>query len=80
MIRFVILATMRRGVLRFPEPLDEEGCQAALRQIELENAPRSVALSERVIWRYDSRRRKLKDSSLEGRARIDRMVELACKR
>ena len=80
MIRFVILATLRRGVLRFPEPLDDAGHRAALRQIEIENLLHFRPVCERVVWRYDSRRRKLMERGLERRERIDRMVELACRR
>jgi hypothetical protein len=80
MIRFVVIATMRRGVLKRPEPLDDANqwrAFSAWRQDEsrLIRAEWELdAMNEaRVVWA----KKPVKSAAL---IRVDRMMELAGRR
>lgn len=80
MRRFVVVATMRRGVLDVPEPLDDAGQTAAFARLAREEDPGSRRLpmyggnENRVIWSHG---RPLVNGRYESRPYVERMMRIA---
>ena len=74
MKRLVVIATVRRGPVRPPEPVSEE-LEAAMWEREYAE---SGAMDARVRWQTGPVRR-LPKRNFEPRAKVERLMELARK-
>jgi hypothetical protein len=70
MKRFVVIATLRRGVLDPPEPLD-----AAFEEVEL--SPLAALNSDRVMWYPGFVGGHKMPQSGESKRHVDRLMQLA---
>ena len=84
MRQFVIIASLQRGALANPEPLDDAGQWRASQQADVDDAEDHIRLAYRATagFRFERDKPLREDETLTSKkppSRVDRMMEIARK-